>query len=245
MKHLESNTQIYFTTEYGELKFLKGNRDINASKVEKIIKDVKSGIDLFKYAPIIVNENMEIIDGQHRFAAARALKVNVYYVIMQADLSIVPSINSKGSRWRTVDFLNSYVDLKKENYVDLQNFIKTYERISLPIAIRLFHTGKSESDKDSMDAFQDGELSNKFRGEAHKYSTILCDFIPFTDNPFSQRMFQTIMQIHGNGKYNHELMIKKLNDSSRRIEDLKSAKTIIQNMESIINYKSKTRIIIN
>lgn len=116
INHIECSTKIYYTTNYGAFNFLKGNRDINEAKVSKIKEAIKAGIDVLRYAPIIVNEQMEIIDGQHRYAVSRELKTNVYYVIhSSADLSIVPSINSNSTRWRTADFLNSYLDLKNPN----------------------------------------------------------------------------------------------------------------------------------
>jgi hypothetical protein len=245
MEHIESETRIYFTKEYGRFKFLKGNRDINERKVQKIIEAIHEGVDILRYAPVIVNENMEIIDGQHRFAVSRELKCNVYYVVHKvADLSIVPAINSKSSKWRTVDFLNSYLDLKKEQYEILYDFITNkFDRLALPTAIKLLYTGGTH-DNGAMEAFKDGVYEAKCLDEATKICTFLKDFEPFTDNAFSGRFIEVANRLLKSDKYNHALMIEKFNQSGRRIERLTNTKHIIEDMESIINHRMKERITI-
>lgn len=245
IKHVESNTKIHYTTDYGRFKFLKGNRDINEGKVDKIKEVIQAGIDVLKYAPIIVNESMEIIDGQHRYAVARELKGNVYYVIHKdADLSIVPTINSNHTKWRNVDFLNSYLDLKREAYIELHSFILAHDGISLSTAVKVFHSGTPTS-SEAIEAFREGRLSMEKKERAHYLGGLLTAFVPYTDNPFSSRFFNVIIALEGNGKYNHALMLRKLEESGRRIEDVKSTKTIIQDMESVINHRMRERVVIH
>lgn len=245
LKHIEANTKIYYTTDYGRFKFLKGNRDINESKVQKIQEVIRLGIDVLRYAPIIVNEAMEIIDGQHRFAVSRELRTNVYYVIhKEADLSIVPTINSNHTKWRNSDFMNSYIDLKKKAYIELQEFIDAFPGMSLATAIKMFHAG-TPSAPEAIEAFRDGTLSTKGEKQAYHLGTLLRDFSEYTSNPYSSRFFHVMIQLLTVGKYEHELMLKKLKESGRRIEDVKSVKTIIQEMESIINHRMRDRVLIN
>jgi len=246
MKHIESETKIYFTKDYGRFRFLKGNRDINERKVQKIIESIQNGIDVLRYAPIIVNENMEIIDGQHRFAVSRQLKCNVYYVIDKtADLSIVPSINSKSSKWKTADFLNSYLDLKKPEYEILNDFMNNqFPRLNLPTAITLLYNGTAAHGAEAKEAFQDGTYKVRFLDKATEICRFLNDFESYTDNPFSGRFIHVAAKLLSSEKYNHEMMIEKLIQSGRRIERLDTPKSIIEDMESIINHKLSKRITI-
>ncbi len=245
INHTESNTRIYFTTDYGRFKFLKGNRDLNEGKVNKIKDVIRAGVDVLKYAPIIVNEAMEIIDGQHRFAVSRELKANVYYVIHKdADLSIVPTINSNHTKWRNSDFLNSYLDLKRPAYIELHTFIMAHEGISLSTAVKVFHAGTPAS-SEALEAFRDGTLSIDGKDRAYHLGKLLSGFSGHTDNPYSSRFFHVMIQLDGNDKYDHALMLRKLEESGRRIEDVKSAKTIIQEMESIINHRMRERVVIH
>jgi hypothetical protein len=59
----ESNV-IYVTKDYGMFKTVKGNRAIDKAHVAKLKKEIqKKDLDL----PIYVNENDEVVDGQHTF----------------------------------------------------------------------------------------------------------------------------------------------------------------------------------
>ena len=246
MNHVESTTKIYDTFEYGAFKILKGNREIDKLKIKKIADDIVSGIDILPYNPIIVNSSMEIIDGQHRYHVSKLLKKKVYYTIMpDASLSTVPAINSKSSNWRNIDFLNSYVDLKKEAYIDLKGFLNQYPRVTIPVATGLYYVGSPRADKDVQEDFQQGNLKNSFRANAHKYAFALNELEPYTNNPFSRNFFHVIMHLLDNGKYDHALMIKKLKSSGRRIENVDSSKFIMEEMESIINFKSREKIYIS
>lgn len=245
LKHVEASTKIYFTTEYGRFKFMKGNRDLVESKIKKIVKAIEGGIDVLKYSPIIVNKDMEIIDGQHRFAVSKQLKTNVYYVIKEdADLSIVPAINSNSSKWRTADFLVSYADLGKLPYKQLQEFLRSFPKMSIPTGAKMLHAGTVSTNK-AMEAFRDGLLTTDHLDDAYDFAEMLKDFEPYMDNPYSERMFKVAAILKDNGKYDHELMLKKLEASGKRIEDIGNPKTIINQMELIINHHSQKRIIIH
>ena len=67
-------SDIYITADYGKFKKLPGNRDVKGT--QKIIDSIETvGYVL---SPILVNENMEVIDGQNRLDALRALKLPVH-----------------------------------------------------------------------------------------------------------------------------------------------------------------------
>lgn len=245
LKHVEAATKIYFTTDYGRFKFMKGNRDLVERKIKKIVDAIEQGVDILKYAPIIVNKDMEIVDGQHRFAVSKQLKQNVYYVIKEdAELSIVPTINSNSTKWKTSDFLASYIDLGKTAYKQLQAFIESFPGTSIPTAAKMLHAGTVAAPK-AMEEFRDGLLTTDHLDTAYDLAEMLKDFEPYTDNPYGERMFRVAAALKDNGKYDHALMLKKLEASGKRIDDIGSPKSIINQMELIINHHSQKRIIIH
>ena len=73
-----NNKNIHITKNYNDFKFVKGNRAINYTHVNNLVDSIKEK-DL--QMPIIVDEKMNIIDGQHRFEAYRLLKkrCSLYY----------------------------------------------------------------------------------------------------------------------------------------------------------------------
>ena len=67
--------EIFRTNKYEIFKQLKGNREVSPKRISKIINSIKEVGYIIN--PIIVNEKMEVIDGQGRLEALRILKIQL------------------------------------------------------------------------------------------------------------------------------------------------------------------------
>lgn len=76
---LKEISKVCITDNYGMFKRLEGNRDIADSRCKKIIKSIQT--NGYIHSPIIVNENMEVIDGQGRLKALETLGLPVEYIV--------------------------------------------------------------------------------------------------------------------------------------------------------------------
>ena len=65
----------YVTYDYSLFKFIDCNR--NVSHIKKLKESIES-IDLTMHYPIIVNDNMEIVDGQPRFEVCKLIGKPIY-----------------------------------------------------------------------------------------------------------------------------------------------------------------------
>jgi hypothetical protein len=156
---------------------IAGNRQLNESKIKRIIRDIESGVDVLKYYPITVVEKskrLEIIDGQHRFYIAKKLKKPVHYIVMLQAIALpdVAKINSNVEKWKTTDFINCYVQQGNDHYKKLQDFLDTY-KFSPSISIKLLQNGNPGSEEGllgDMNAFQRGHFEVKYWDEAIKIS---------------------------------------------------------------------------
>jgi len=75
-------------------------------------------------SPIIVNEKMEIIDGQHRFEAARQLDLPIRFIKVRGyALSQMQQMNAMSRKWSIIDHIKAYADLGNSNYVAMLDFI--------------------------------------------------------------------------------------------------------------------------
>ena len=75
----EINT-VYETKDYKTFSFLSNNRNISNHHVNRIINSMKKKRLI---SPILVNENFQIIDGQHRFLAQKQLKFSIPFVVQE------------------------------------------------------------------------------------------------------------------------------------------------------------------
>lgn len=123
------------TFNYGMFHKISGNRGQQSDKLNKILDDPKRVRKIIremlqegiKYIPILVNEKYEIIDGQSRFEAYKALGTPVLY-IMQPGLNIddVIRLNTTASNWKAMDYVECFAQLGEEPYVLLLDLINTY-----------------------------------------------------------------------------------------------------------------------
>lgn len=95
--------QIYQTTDYSKFKRLKGNRDVkNAKKIVDSINDVG-----YVLSPILVNEKMEVIDGQNRLDALVKLDMPVVYMMQEGiGRKECQALNINQTNWTTEQFIH-------------------------------------------------------------------------------------------------------------------------------------------
>lgn len=112
------------TKDYSIFKKNAANRDMVESNVLKIMNSIKQR-NLLEFRPILVNEKMEIIDGQHRLEACKRLGIEVCYIIQSgASDKDMYLLNENQRSWSTSDYLNYFCAQEKEEYIKLRSFMK-------------------------------------------------------------------------------------------------------------------------
>ena len=141
--------RVFETEDYNLFQNCPFNRDEFPDHLQKIMFNIQSK-DLGEGAPIVVDKNYVIIDGQTRFEARRLLSkpiqfIQVEWLNLEEDIAL---LNISQKPWSHKDFLHNYSSLhlvkdkqEYENYTALKEFMKKY---SLPIglAIRVFQLRK-------------------------------------------------------------------------------------------------------
>ena len=132
MEEREKTYNVYVTKDYSIFKRLVGNRDIPESRISKIVESIQTiG---WVHNPIIVNENMEVIDGQGRLTALQRLKLPVEYIIAEgAGNKECIYMNMNMVNWALPDFIKSYAEQGNENYQRLLSLIENYANGNLNI----------------------------------------------------------------------------------------------------------------
>ena len=117
---MTESKKILETKDYKVFKYLKGNRTIQQSWVRKLVELIKER-DL--QIPIIVDETMKVLDGQHRLEAYKIVGHPVKYIIKDRfALDEVRALNSNNKKWTLTDYMESFVKLGNRDYELLQSF---------------------------------------------------------------------------------------------------------------------------
>ena len=126
----------YVTSDYSQFKRLKGNRDIMEARKAKLVKSIEA-IGAME-VPILVNEKMEVIDGQGRLEALKTLDLPVPYIVQEGiGLKECQRMNIGQSNWKLKDYILSYAEIGDNSYAYLLNLYDkfNYMQISTVAAI--------------------------------------------------------------------------------------------------------------
>lgn len=125
-----ANIQVFETSDYGQFKKLNGNRSLNESQIDGIINSINEVG--YQPVPILVNEKMEIIDGQHRLEAAKRLGIPIYFIIkVGAGAKEVMQLNLRRGNWTVYDFIGFYSANGNNNYIRLNKYSKEFPDIGI------------------------------------------------------------------------------------------------------------------
>lgn len=125
--------QIYSTNEYSKFKRISGNRIVDEAKVKRLVKSMEKG-GWLRTVMITVNELMQIIDGQHRYLAARKTGTTILYQIVKGTgLKEVILTNSGSSNWSIKDHIPSQIALGNKSFILLDKLMREFPELSLSI----------------------------------------------------------------------------------------------------------------
>ena len=116
---------VYKETNYEAFKHLPDNRQVKDSRKEKIISSINE-VGYVK-SPIIVNENMEIIDGEGRFAACKKLSLPIMYFVAEGTgIKECVAMNISSTTWKMIDYIEMYAKRGNKNYIRFLRLIEQF-----------------------------------------------------------------------------------------------------------------------
>lgn len=130
----ESKFKIYETTSYSQFKTMEGNRAVKDGRVNKIVESInKIGYVL---SPILVNEKMEVIDGQGRLSALERLGLPVHYMVQNGiGIEECRQMNIHQSNWTNYDYVVSYAVRGNKDYQRLQSLCDRYTELPAMVVV--------------------------------------------------------------------------------------------------------------
>ena len=195
---------IHKTTTYDQFKIYPNNRAIFAKNITKSVQE----INLLEAHPIVVNEDLYIINGQHRWAAAKALNIPLYYIVVKG-LSEEHITKCQTQRpWTVEDYLNYY----KRHHDEYQNAAKFCEKYNVPIYFIIAAFGSGEN---RYKLFREGKFVIKkdkrfLEHTLRMFSECLTEIKKIIPKKFPHKANLALWNIVYQKEYNHDLMLNKL-----------------------------------
>ena len=122
---------VYETRDYDVFKVLSGNRALSQAQIKKLAGNIAKNPVFTKIAPIIVNDQLEVIDGQHRLAAYKKHKeetgiAHPIYAMIIKDIGLAEArnLNAGSKPWSPKDYAVAYSDSGNSEYVTYLKYAK-------------------------------------------------------------------------------------------------------------------------
>ncbi|MEY2500561.1 MAG: hypothetical protein QOI07_895 [Verrucomicrobiota bacterium] len=232
--------KILSSNDYKKFKLMPGNRPVG-KRVNRLIRAIKRKNFLAQF-PIVCQKNGDgrlfIADGQHRFEAAKALKLPVFYVeTKNMTIADVSGLNSEQRAWNATDYMNSNIGQGKKDYIILKDFMETY---TLPIsaAIEILDGTRGGN---TMQRFREGRFVARNITHGRKVGASIAQLRPFV--PFcSERSFvNAVSKLVRLEAFDIERLTAKMEYQRTKMVKCVDADAYVELIEEIYNFKVRPR----
>ncbi len=114
--------KIQSTKDYAIFKMVNFNRTKNKNHIQAV-KSIIQKENLLHLHPIIINEQMEVIDGQHRLEAAKELGIDIFYIQDKVSYEHILNSNLFQKKMTLEDVVKFYaVKDKIPHYIEFKDY---------------------------------------------------------------------------------------------------------------------------
>lgn len=129
--------KIERTTDYRCFKSIVSNREVNKLHVRKLAQSIQRK-NLLHIRPVICNNKMEVIDGQHRIAACSLINEPVYYIcvdnLTKDDIAL---LNTAQKNWTMLDFINFYTIEGRPEFRAFSRLLNRFSEMKVTTLLRM------------------------------------------------------------------------------------------------------------
>lgn len=236
----KTDIQIHVTSDYSMFAFAKGNRNVSPVHLTRLIESMRQN---YLFTIILVNNNFEIIDGQHRLEACKILGFPVNFTIVpDYGLKEMQILNLNTSNWNHADYLAGYIGLGKQDYIDYKRF-KTRYKFGHAENVYLLSGSELGVRKGATTSFNQGNFKIFNYQEACRIAEKIWMIEPHFRH-FKSRGFVMIITklIRENSKFKIDDFIKRCEANPSFLKKCATTDQYLDMIEYIYNYRRQEKI---
>ena len=244
-RNFEIACNVYKSSDHSMFKLMdKGNRI--PGHVDKIIRSMKENL---LFTVIFVNEKMEILDGQNRFLALKELGKPVYFIIIEGyGIKEARHYNLDSKNWSKKDFVKSYADEGKEDYMKIEEFSKMYPDFPFLVVeylLRLATTCDSSNVRrpNTFKAIQRGLFEIPDYEKSIQVANMIMAYkgLDSYANPIYRRkeFASAIIKLSRFQEFNNDEVIRKIKNNPRGFYPCVNSEDYIRMIEDLLNYRRR------
>jgi hypothetical protein len=232
--------EIFETKDYSIFK-LDENRDFIPSHFKNIKKNMEDK-GWLRTSIVTINEKGVIIDGQHRFEAAKETNSPVHYRVCEgAGVEEMTEMNSLQKNWSIYDHLNRWSNTGNKNYITFKEFTKEFPMYKYT-EIGMFLSNSTSSVKRR--TFESGNYIVKDVQKGKLWANQLKELKPYGSKFYNRSIFvRAMIKIMSNkpefsfDEFLHKVRLRPMNFFSCGTVD-----QYIEMIESIYNYRRSNKV---
>ena len=245
--------KVYKTNDLSIFKQIAGNRVPNPQHIKRLKTSILQYGMLCN--PILVNESMEVIDGQHRLLASKEAGSFIYYIILNGyNLNQVHTLNLNQKNWTKKDFMEGYADMGIESYMKLREFSennKDYnfsDCISLCSNISSSLNGNINRDRvlhpelSITQVFEEGTWAGKDFKLAQEWADKIRLVKPYYNGYNKTTFVKTMITLFKNDIFDYSEFMHKIRLQPKALVDCATIEQQKLLIEEVYNYRSRQKV---
>ena len=238
--------QVNQTDDYAMFKTLDGNRNVNKLHVNRLKESFRTA---YLLSPILINQRNEIIDGQHRFEAAKALGLPINFIIVNDyGLKEVQLLNTNTKNWGKEDYLQAYCDLGYPEYLKMRKFMRRFPEFGIAACEMMLidrSNGKSgtiEGMRCRIKYFEEGNLEIPNYDYSCEIAEKIMQLKPYYDGFNRQVFVRAMCGVFKVAKYNHTVFLQRLDAQPNALQHCATVLQYRLMIEDKYNYRSHNKV---
>lgn len=225
------------TKEYKQFKLLDLNRSLDRRHINNLKKSIQDNGYIGN--PILVNENFEIFDGQHRFIALKEMGREVPYEIIGNDYNTIIDLNTNHKNWSITDYINYYCEkAHNQNYIRLRRLCK--ELKMSPTNVLTMGYGQQPSGQQHLN-MKKGILTFTIDNElrARSFNETFVQIAKILRLKASTRLCIALVQLSTRRNFRWETMVNKATNYSTMAYNCRTADEFETMLANIYNFNCR------
>lgn len=233
----EVRNVVQQTDDYDQFSFLSTNRDQNRGHIEALKEAFEEMGNFTKVQPILVNDQYQIIDGQHRFTACKELGLPIYFTVVDGlGVREARNMNILHRGWRVEDFARSYAMEGNTNY---QKYLVLKEDYGFSHSILLAYIYGKVDRAGVYKTFREGNFVFDNEKEVRERLNMLSQYGEHTNLVNNREFAFAVLRIMDSENYEHKRMLNKLAQNGHSLVRMGTIDDNLRQLEELYNYNSK------